>query len=368
MMSGKKLRILFLTYQGGMAGSTNSISYLAKGLADRGHQIFIGIRPQMPIWNMVEHPGITRVPMQIKNKFDVQNWKEIRDLVRKEKIQIINAQSSYDRYTSIFAKLFYQLDVKIVHTRRQNPLSAGGWLQKMFYVKNTAGIVVISEGLKQIFVKNGYPAAHLKVIHNGIPKVRFSQWSVGGVERLKSKLGITKNDKVIGCVSRLKEQEQLIKAVVQMNDPAIKLVFAGVLDEEIQPILDRYDLKNKVHLLGKLPAEDILNVYRLLDINVLASTMDGFGLVLVEAMAMECPVVATNFGGIPDIIEDGVNGLLFENNDIQGLNEKLREVLDNHELREHLIANGLTTAFEKFTMERTVSNYQEYFSQLVGKN
>jgi len=367
-MSATTLRILFLTYQGGMAGSTYSITYLAKGLADRGHRVFAGVRPEMPIWDLIEHPGITRVPMQIKSKFDVNNWCEIRDLVRKEGIQVINAQSSYDRFTSIFAKLRFKLDVQIVHTRRQNPLSAGGWLQRQFYLRNTAGIVVISEGLKRIFVEKGYPEEHIRVIHNGIPKQRFQEWSKEKVDNFRKKLNLQPEDKVVGCISRFKEQPQLIEAIAKLNDPRIKLIFAGAFPEQIQPYLDQHGIQNEVHLLGKLPPEDILSVYRLLDVNVLASTMDGFGLVLVEAMAMECPVIATNFGGIPDVVEDEVNGLLFENNNIDGLKEKIERVLDDNALRQRLIQNGLVTAFERFTMEKTISTYEEYFSDLITEN
>lgn len=348
-----------------MAGSTYSITYLAKGLADRGHKVFAGLREEMPIWDLIEHPGVTRVPMRITGKFDFENWREIRDLVRNEKIDIINAQSSHDRYTSIFAKLRFKLPVQIVHTRRQNPLSAGGWLQRKFYIKNTASIIVISDGLKRIFIEKGYPENHIKVIHNGIPKKRFDDWNEEKVEKFRKQLNLKPEDKVVGCISRFKEQPQLIEAIAKLNDPSIKLIFAGAFPEQIQPYLDKYNIQNEVHLLGKLPPEDILSVYRLLDVNVLASTMDGFGLVLVEAMAMECPVIATNFGGIPDVVQDGENGLLFENEDIAGLAERIKKVLRDNSLRQHLIANGLKTAFEKFTMEKTIDGYEEYFYELI---
>lgn len=359
------MRILFLTYQGDMAGSTNSIAFLAKGLANNGHEVFLGIRRESLLWQLVEGTKVHRVAMTFAGKFDRTNWKQIRDIVRKHDIQIINAQSSHDRYTSIFAKWKYNLNVKIVHTRRQNPLSAGGWLQRQFYIRNTENIVVIAEGLKKIFVKKGYPEKHLVVIHNGIPIERYEQWSEEKVAALKAKLSFAPNAKIVGSVSRIKEQDQIIQAVAEMNDPSIELVFAGLERETIQPFIDQYRLKNKVHVLGKVSVEEVLNVYRVLDVNILASTMDGFGLVLLEAMAMECPVIATNFGGIPDVIQDGVNGFLFENNDIEGLKKLIRKVLDDQGTRTHLIENGNKTAFQKFTMEKTIANYEEYFQSLV---
>ena len=245
-MSANALRILFITYQGGMAGSTHSIVYLAKGLADKGHAIYVGIRKEMPIWELTEYPGITRVPMQIRGKFDFQNWAEIRDIVRKEGIQIINAQSSHDRFTSIFAKLRFSLPVHIVHTRRQNPLSSLGWFHTFINSNFTSGIVVISEGLKQIFIEKGYPEDHLKVIHNGIPSQRLKKWNQERVDQFRASLDIQENDKIVGCISRLKEQEQLIAAVAKMNDSNIRLVFAGVSNEQMHPILQKYFQHNAI--------------------------------------------------------------------------------------------------------------------------
>lgn len=364
-MSGQKLRILLLTYQGGIAGSTNSITYLAKGLADRGHQIYVGIRKEMPIWDLIEHPDVTRVPMRISSKFDIKNWIEIRDLVRKEGIQLINAQSSHDRYTSIFAKLFFRLPVKIVHTRRQNPLSSGGWMHAHFYTAFTDGIVVISNGLKDIFIQKGYRADHLKVIHNGIPKERLKEWDENKVEDYKARLKLNSTDQVVGCISRLKEQSQLIEAITLLDDPSIKLIFAGTEAEQIEPLLKKNNIKNEVHLLGKLPPQEILNIYRLLDINVLASTMDGFGLVLIESMAMECPVIATNFGGIPDVIQDGENGYLFDNGNIEQLADRISILLRDDDIRTRFIQNGLKTAYDTFNMDDTITDYENYFNDLI---
>lgn len=360
------MRILFLTYQGDMAGSTNSIAYLAKGLAERGHEVFLGIRKKSLLWELVEGSKVHRIPMTFTGKFDRENWRQIRNAVQQHQIQVINPQSSHDRYTSIFSKWKYKLDVKIVHTRRQRPLSAGGWLQRQFYIRNTEHIVVISEGLKKIFMQKGFPEKHLKVIHNGIPVERYNEWNQQKVDELKARLNFAPGAKVIGSVSRLKEQDQIIQAVAEMNDPNIELVFAGLEKEDIQGFIDQYQLKNKVHVLGKVSVEEVLNVYRILDVNILASTMDGFGLVLLEAMAMECPVIATNYGGIPDVVEDGVNGYLFENKDIDGLKKLISKLLNDQQIRNQLIENGKKTAFDKYTMEKTIDGYEKYFESLLS--
>ncbi|MFT7268708.1 MAG: glycosyltransferase involved in cell wall biosynthesis [Roseivirga sp.] len=366
-MAKNKLRLLFLTYQGGLAGSTNSIVYLASGLANRGHEVFVGCREDMLIWQLLEGSKAQRIAMTFNGKFDFNNWKQIQDAVKLHDIQIINAQSSYDRYTSIFAKLRYSLKVKIVHTRRQNPLSAGGWLQRWFYIRFTSSIVVISQGLKNIFSEKGYPANHLKVIHNGIPKERLAQWSEADVEDFKKLINFTADDLIIGCVSRFKEQPQIIEAVASIDNPQIKLVFAGIEQAQIEPYILQYGLKNRVYCLGDVSGKTVLNLYRIFKLNILASTMDGFGLVLIEAMAMECPVIATNFGGIADVVQNDENGFLFENGNIAELASKIELLLSDNGLRDKFITNGKITAFQKFSMETTIQKYEEYFLSLKAK-
>ena len=68
---------------------------------------------------------------------------------------------------------------------------------------------------------------------------------------------------------------------------------------------------------------------------------------------------------LPDVVEDGLNGFLFENEDIGGLAERIQKVLSDNSLRQQLITNGLKTAFEKYTMEKTIDGYEEYFESLV---
>ncbi|HNI45866.1 MAG TPA: glycosyltransferase, partial [Chitinophagales bacterium] len=132
------MNILIITYQGDVAGSTYSISYLAKGLSERGHHICVACRRESLLYRLLTDTAVVLIPMTFRSKWDSLAMQKIRDIVIQHHIQIINAQSSKDRYLSIFAKWRYRLPVAIVHTRRQKPESMGGYLQRQFYVHNTA--------------------------------------------------------------------------------------------------------------------------------------------------------------------------------------------------------------------------------------
>jgi len=364
----KKLNILFLTYQGDVAGSTNSIAYLAKGLADRGHNIHIGIRKESLLWQLLEGSKVNRIPMTFKGKFDFQNWKQIRDAVKTNHIQLINAQSSHDRYTSIFANWRYNLGVEIVHTRRQMPLSMGGALQRYLYNKKTAGVVAVSQQVKEGLVKLGFEAEHIKVIHNGTPTAKYDHIDPGKVDSLARKFDIKLDDFVLGCVSRMKNQVQIFQALAKIEEP-IKAVFCGIeATEEIKALIETFPVPHQIFFEGQVGAKDILNYYKLFDANILASTMEGLSQSLLEAMALERPVIATAYAGNLDLINDGENGLLFEDKDIDKIAESIMKVKHDGALRNKLIKNGKQTALETFNIENTITNYEQYFSGLISEN
>ncbi|MBD3242571.1 MAG: glycosyltransferase [Chitinivibrionales bacterium] len=359
------MRILLTDLYGGPAGSTMSVSYLARGLAQRGHAVWVLCPPGSLLQGLLSADDVTVVPLEVSGKLDIASAKRVHRLVADNAIDIVDVQASKDRYMLSWAKLFHGLRIPVVHTRRQYPRSAGGWLHRTLYVWSTERIIVISDGLKRIFVDKHYPEKHLHVIHNGVPANRYRQWSPERVAYYRETLGLGPACRVIGCVSRMKEQQQILEAVALLRDPSLVLLFAGIPQGSLDRRARRLGLPNRIVYAGFVDNDEILNIYRLLDVNILASTMDGFGLVLLEAMAMRCPVIGTAFGGITDVIQDNVNGLLFPDGDVAALADRIRRALTDEALRHRLIDNGRHTAHETFTIERTIDGHEALFRRLV---
>ncbi len=360
------MKILILTCEGFLTGATRSTSLLAKGLAEKGHRVIVGCPDGALLGEILKDSSAEVFPIAFQSKLDFKSIAAIRDIARREGIQIINAQSSTDRYLSIFAKKLYHLPAHVIHTRRQRSLSMGGALQRKFYVRGTSKIVVVSDQLKTHFVESGYPADHIHVIYNGLSRDFFAQADLSRTEYFRDMFGIEQGDRVIGCISRLKNQEQLVRAAKFLPED-IKLFFAGIEKGFFDKLAREIHLKNQIIYAGVVPIDDVVNYYSLLDVFVLPSTMDGFGLVLVEAMGMGVPVVATRSFGIIDVLDNEGNGLMFDDGDIEGLAESIQRVLSDDELRGRLIENGLKAALERFTIEKTVENYEGFFESLIGK-
>lgn len=210
-------------------------------------------------------------------------------------------------------------------------------------------IIVVSEFLKREVVKLGINEEKVRVVYGG------------SASRATKKERFELDGRIVTFIGSLVKQKGvdiLLEAFKEVPDA--KLVIVG--DGKERSKLERLacDIED-VHFLGY--REDLGSVLEKTRVFVLPSRQEGFGLVLLEAMGEDVPVVATMVGGIVEIVEDGYNGILVEPENPEQLAEGIIQVLENRELRESLIKNGRKTA-ERFSRE-SVSNvvdeiYEEF--------
>jgi glycosyltransferase involved in cell wall biosynthesis len=163
---------------------------------------------------------------------------------------------------------------------------------------------------------------------------------------------------MVGTVDRNKAQLLAIKAiehVIRVHSLDVQLAIAGrtvdrEYEEELRSYIREHDLDHAVALVG--PVENIEDVYINSDALVVSSYDEVFPTVILEAMAFQKPVVASNTGGIPEIVEDGVSGLLFEKGNAVDLANKIASLFDN-DLRLKLISNAHLKVRTRFAASET---------------
>lgn len=361
------MRILIITYQGDISGATNSITYLAKGLASKGHDIFVGCREESLLYKNLLGSKVKVVPMVYKKKLDLSFIKHLKNIVKENNIEIINAQSSWDRYSSVFVRWLYRMKVKVVHTRRQTPMSMGGFFQNLIYEKGTDKIIAVSQGVKKDLMKLGISDKNIEVIYNGTSKEKYDHLDPILIQSLRQKFDIKPDDFVIGCVSRPKKQIQILEALQHIERP-IKVIFAGLeKTPELASIIEAFKVPHLVYFEGNISDTLILNYYKLFNVHILASTMEGLSQSLLEAMALEVPVIATAASGNLDLIENNINGLLFKDGDTLELAEKIKLLINDSDLQKRFSKAGKITALDKFSLEKTIQNYETFFSELLAQ-
>jgi sugar transferase (PEP-CTERM/EpsH1 system associated) len=204
------------------------------------------------------------------------------------------------------------------------------------------------------------PKAKVKLIYNGID-----------LELYRPKEHVQKETCVIGSVGRMaivKDQLTLIKAaeVLVTENPELKqilrivLVGDGELHSTIQGYIADHSLKDNVELLGA--RNDVACILQDFDVFVLPSLAEGIPLTILEAMATALPVISTEVGGVPELIENNAQGYLIKPKDVKGLATKIKLYIDKPELMAQHGASGREKVEKNFSLQAMTKQYLQIYA------
>ena len=234
-------------------------------------------------------------------------------------------------------------------------------------------VIAISDSVNQYMLSNlSLPPSKVRTIHYGIDTVPYENITPSETEKLKTELFGTANDvMIIGTIARLVPQKSLhtlIQAYAEFRKIATvksKLVFVGngPLEAELKRLSLQLDVENAITWLGF--REDIPKVLSTFDIFTLTSIYEGFGLVLLEAMAAAKPIVASKVSAIPEIVSNET-GHLVAAQDVAGFCQAFKAI-ENESIRKSLGTAGLQRAKKHFTLEamsrKTLALYEEILAK-----
>jgi glycosyltransferase involved in cell wall biosynthesis len=204
-------------------------------------------------------------------------------------------------------------------------------------------------------------------IHNGVDLDELQQLSGSSVKRL--------DPSYILCVAMHNEKkglDVLLRAFAQFKDRELplKLLLAGdgPLRVQLEKLALSSGINDRVEFLGRQGRAEIKSLLYGCELFVLPSRSEPFGIAIIEALACKKAVVATAVGGIPEIIENGKNGILVEPDNPQALADAILAVLKDEALRIKIATNGYATVRERFRLENTGSAYEALFVEVIESN
>lgn len=232
--------------------------------------------------------------------------------------------------------------------------------------------VVVSEALKRVVVRRGTGADRITVVPNGVDTAAFHP-SDAAAAWLRDLVGVGPQVRLVGMAARLhpvKGHDLFLRAAAELAAVAgtldIRFLIAGSGPPEYRRQLEaqaqRLGLQERVLFLGE--REDIPAILAGLDVAVVPSQFEAFSLSVIEAMASGTPLVATRVGAIPEIVEDGVTGLLSQPGDALDLAAKILTVLADRDLAGRLTENGLRTA-ERYSIDKFIRRMGELYLELL---
>ncbi len=227
-------------------------------------------------------------------------------------------------------------------------------------------VVGVSSQVVQDFLRDGMPPARTQVIYNGID---FKRYTTADGVNLRQALGIPAAATVIAAVGSLiqrKGHDVLLRALQKLDlSLNLRLLIAsdGPERNKLERLTAELQLDGRVHFLGY--HKDISDVYRSSDIVALASRGDAFGLALAEAGLFGLPVVSTRVGGIPEVIADGMTGILVPPDDPDALAAALAQVIKDTGYR-HALGKAAKARVERlFGTPRMIAEFQDCYDRLA---
>ena len=280
--------------------------------------------------------------------YDLKAFFALIKILRHEHPDIVHTHTSKAGISGRWAAFFARVPI-IIHTPHGHVFwGYSGRCKTLFYIvleKLTAcitdKIIALTEQEKKDHIHfHIAPEDKFSVVHSGIDLDRFFNLSVDPAA-MKRSLGIPEGNMVVGTVGRLthvKGHRYLIEAAGRIVDsrPETTFVFLGdgELSDELKNMASNLGIEENVKFPGWRP--DVAEVMSVFDVFVLPSLNEGMGRVLVEAMALGKPIVASDVGGIPDLVIHGKNGYLVPVGDVETLSASIKELLDDSGKREKM--------------------------------
>ena len=366
LLALNKVRILITDFFGIMAGSTYSAYYLAMGLKERGHHVWVAYKQGSFMEKLVEHSNLEKLPFKRTGKFNLLIAWRLAKIAKKYRIEVVNAQASPDRYLTIFARTFFGMPGKLFHTRRQRPVAADSRLKSWFYSRGTDGIIAVGKSIKHYLSGMGIPEKHIEVINNGIPEWKMNVYDPDHIEELRLKYKIEEGNLVIGCVARIKRQHEILKALHLIETPA-KVILVGIDDKHnhLKDLINDLPTRHNVFFTGEIANKAALQHYSLFDMMILPSVTEGFSQSILESMAYRVPVIATKASGNADLITHGVNGFLYDEGDIEKIAVLIDKVERNAQDVKAVIEQAFSDIHEKYLLEKVVATYEAFYQRAL---
>lgn len=348
---------------GRVSESEGDMNYLAKEK---------GVRPLVV-------PELVR-DIDLKNDFKA--FLKLLAIIKKEKPDIIHTHTAKAGALGRLAAIFAGVPVKIhtFHGHIFDGYFSPGKARFFLYVERflalfTSRIAVVSDRIKDEIVHE------LKVTNESKGVVIPLGLEFGILLKCEEKKGLFRRKfslpedaMLVGIVGRLvpiKNHRMFVDAarVILNKDKAPCVKFLIIGDGELKSSLEGYvkSLGLEDHIIFTGWVDDLASVYAGLDIVALTSLNEGTPVSLIEAMASAKPVLATDVGGVRDLIQEGKNGLMVDTNDVNDFANKLLRLIEDYELRRRLGEYGREYVIQRYSDDRLVKNIKNLYEGCLNK-
>jgi L-malate glycosyltransferase len=386
-MPAPRIRLLEFVNAFGIGGTERHVVNLGRALARSCFDLSFGCLKR---WgDLLDEVDALRAPVAEYRVRSLYPHRTLRAQVRFARdlrsagVDIVHAYNVYANIFAIPAARMARVPVVLASIRDTGVyLSPGQRRVQRAVCRLADGVLVNAEAVRRWLIDEGYPGDRVLVIRNGVDLSRFARRGDGG--GIRSELRLPATAPLVAVLARLDRNKGIedfldAAAVVAARTPAVRFLVVGdrlvVRDGAIlQDVDHREALEARVRRLGLEGRvlftgfrRDVAEILSEVRVSVLPSLSEGLPNAVLESMAAGVPVVATRVGGIPEVIEDGENGLLVPPSDPAALARAILTVLENDDLARSLGGAGRRCVEQRFSLEMMMRRTEGLYVSMLEK-
>ncbi len=365
MTGEKQIRVLHVDDKMNWAGGQNQVYLLFKKQLSSSHICpFIAVRAKSALWSKAGELG-NLFEFSLLNEFDPYAVFKMLRIINKTRPDIIHCHTPHSLMIVYSASRLSAKRPKIIAMRRvDNPVKC-----RLKYTIASDCIVAISDNIKKALLSSGFRDENIHVIKSAVDCKEVSRLADIQNDSFNkySRPGTIK----IGSISSLykhKGIDILIRAFAMLcsQDGRYQLFIAGEGDQKDYLVSLAADLGISEHVTFIDFTEEPYGFIKFLDIIVFPSRTEGLGTTILDSLIINTPIIASHAGGIPEIISDRKNGLLFKAGDYNDLYQKLKKMTESPGVIEDLRQNSSTHLPEWIDIDKNSAEYELLYKRLLN--
>lgn len=356
-------------------GLEMNVARFALAFSQRGWKVSLFAVPGSPLFERAELMGLKPIAIRHHRKyFDVAAVKNWKQLIQQHQVDVVWIRDTRDMQVAGLAKNAAGGDVKLVYQQAmQLGVSKKDPFHTMRFKRIDAWISPLSFLSKQVEELTNFPKDRIHIIPLGTKANRFQ--NLPDKIEIRKQLKLPEDALIAGLVGRidpLKGQHFMVEVIasIAQNYPNFHLLLVGEPTKNegedhfkaIQELISKNNLEQRVHVLPFMA--DVERAFACMDIAIMASAGETFGMVTIEAMMSGLPVLGTNSSGTPELLGHGELGVLFEPGNLDDAKSALKSLLDDADSRRRIGMKAQKHALKHYSMKSVMDQLERLVKRL----
>jgi glycosyltransferase involved in cell wall biosynthesis len=347
----------------GFGGGETQVLGLTLALAAGGHRAELICDPAGRLWERAIAAGIKCHPIRIRNAIDLAAGVKLRAILKRERYDVVHFHTSRAHSMAPLARGFGST---LVVTRRMD-YRPNRVFAPYLYNRAVDGVVAISGGVADSLAASGVERERITVVHSGVDCDRFRAPTSQERADARGALKIADTEFVISAVGALEQRKghryliAAIGAIAASGKFRCFIVGQGLIGRVLQDEIAVIRSLDRIKLLGRV--DDVRELLWASDAFAMPSLKEGLGVAALEAMASALPVIASDVGGLREVVEDGRTGIIVPPANPEKIASAIKRLAESPELRSQMSAAARSRVVENYSMEqmaaRTLALYRE---------